>query len=298
MSSSASASVSSTSADSLTATTNSVTTVLQDPRTIDIQTTHSPTTSSATPSFPIQAVIWDLDGTIIDTETLSTQAINITLARYNKSCTPQLKREIVGTRRDWWTNHILQRTGLDGEMSPKQLGDEWEDNCSTLLPTCVLMPGIDTLTAALRKTIVTSTNNGTTLVKQGIATSSNRPLLKLANHPQILERIEFIATGDMVAHSKPAPDIFLLVAEKLQILPQYCIAVEDSPMGIEAAKRAGMFTIAVPDPAVGIEARVFFDAGADIVYDSLENVTVEEFLSCTEPDSSKQKRKVSGENNK
>ena len=262
-------------------------------------TTPSSLSSSLSDSVPrnIQAVIWDLDGTIIDTETLSTQAINITLGRYNQVCTPQLKREIVGTRRDWWTNHILQRTGLEDVMSPKQLGDEWEDNCATLLPSCVLMPGIDKLTKALydlssiSSSSTTSTEITTKIIKQGIATSSTRPLLKLANHPQIVERIEFIATGDMVAHSKPAPDIFLLVAEKLQIHPHHCIAVEDSPMGIEAAKRAGMYAIAIPDPAVGIDPQVFFDAGADIVYDSLENVSVEEFLSCIEPLHSIQKRK-------
>ncbi len=59
-------------------------------------------------------------------------------------------------------------------------------------------------------------------------------------------RFQAIATADEVAHPKPAPDVYLLAAERLGVPPQRCAAFEDSPRGLAAAHAAGMFTVAVP----------------------------------------------------
>ena len=82
----------------------------------------------------------------------------------------------------------------------------------------------------------------------GLASSSSYESvtdhLKRAN---ILHYFSAIVTGDMILHSKPAPDIYLLACEKLQSHPEECYAIEDSPNGIRSANRAGMMPIMVPD---------------------------------------------------
>lgn len=62
-----------------------------------------------------------------------------------------------------------------------------------------------------------------------------------------ISRFAAVASGDMVTHGKPAPDIFLLAAHMLRVPPQECIVCEDSKNGVEAAKRAGALTVMVPD---------------------------------------------------
>jgi HAD superfamily hydrolase (TIGR01509 family) len=56
---------------------------------------------------------------------------------------------------------------------------------------------------------------------------------------------EAVVTGDDVAHSKPDPEIYLIAAQQLAVPPKQCLAVEDAPAGVEAAKRAGMRCVAV-----------------------------------------------------
>ena len=79
------------------------------------------------------------------------------------------------------------------------------------------------------------------------------------------DRFEVIVSGEMAAASKPAPDIFLLAAQRLGVQPGECVVVEDSPRGVEGAKRAGMFVVAVRTAPVP-ESEL---SGADRVISSL-----------------------------
>lgn len=81
-----------------------------------------------------------------------------------------------------------------------------------------------------------------------LATSTSRPsvLSHLTRH-DMLDYFDAIITGDMVEHSKPAPDIYLLACKALHTDPADCIAVEDSPNGIRSAFAAGMMPVMVPD---------------------------------------------------
>lgn len=216
----------------------------------------------------LKAVIWDMDGTLLDTETTSTQAINLVLQRFGHCCDADTKREITGTRRDFWTNLMIDRYGLTGQLSPDQLGDEWEKNMTLLSPTAQKMPGIETLTAAV----------SAAGIPQGIATSSRRASEKLASHAGLAARMQVIVTGDMVSRSKPAPDIFLLVAEKLGVRPEECIVFEDSPLGIAGAVAAGMTAVAVPDRSINIPTASFQAAGAHLILESLEGADVDTFV--------------------
>jgi beta-phosphoglucomutase-like phosphatase (HAD superfamily) len=76
-----------------------------------------------------------------------------------------------------------------------------------------------------------------------------------------------IVAGDQVTHSKPNPEIYLLAAERLGVSPTDCVAVEDSPVGVTAASRAGMFTIGVP-LLLSLD-----DAPADLLWSTLAGRT-------------------------
>jgi len=62
----------------------------------------------------------------------------------------------------------------------------------------------------------------------------------------MLEKFDVVCTGDEVTNGKPAPDIFLLAAKRLGADPATCLVVEDTPLGVQAAKAAGMLAVAVP----------------------------------------------------
>lgn len=78
-------------------------------------------------------------------------------------------------------------------------------------------------------------------------------------------RFESIVSGDAVANGKPAPDVFLRAAQRLNVPPSACLALEDAPNGIAAAKAAGMACIAVPNEFT----RALFVSAADRILPSL-----------------------------
>ena len=96
------------------------------------------------------------------------------------------------------------------------------------------------------------------------------------NAPEVVERLgiahnfEVIADGNSVEKTKPAPDLFLYVSEKMNLPPAECLVVEDAEAGVEAAKAAGMTTI-----GIGPQERV---GAADFVYPSVAEIRIEDFL--------------------
>ena len=84
------------------------------------------------------------------------------------------------------------------------------------------------------------------LKTRGVATSTRREWALRSLGP-LVARFEVLTTGDEVARGKPAPDIFLLCAERLNAAPHECLVLEDSEAGIRAAHAAGMRAIMVPD---------------------------------------------------
>ncbi len=85
-------------------------------------------------------------------------------------------------------------------------------------------------------------------VPRAVATSTRRPLaLRKLEAAGLLRCFEQVATSSDVAHPKPAPDVYLLAAQRLGVDPARCLALEDSPTGVRAALAAGMTVIQVPD---------------------------------------------------
>ena len=84
--------------------------------------------------------------------------------------------------------------------------------------------------------------------KMAVASSSRRQsVMHHLENTKVVDYFDAIICGDMIEHSKPAPDIYLKAAEELNVNPEECYALEDSPNGIRSAKSAGMKVIMVPD---------------------------------------------------
>ncbi len=103
-------------------------------------------------------------------------------------------------------------------------------------------------------------------VPVGVASSSPRERLRRTlGRVGLLDFFDVTVSGDEVANGKPAPDMFLLAAERLGVAPEACVAIEDSPPGVASAVAAGMTTIGVMR-VPGTEASL---AAAHVVVDSL-----------------------------
>jgi HAD superfamily hydrolase (TIGR01509 family) len=107
-----------------------------------------------------------------------------------------------------------------------------------------------------------------------VASSSNRPLIDTVLELAGLERL-FRATvsSEEVARGKPAPDVYLEAARRLDVEAERCAAVEDSQAGIRSAKSAGMRVVAIPNPSYPPDDEAL--AQADVVLDSIEELSAE-----------------------
>jgi beta-phosphoglucomutase family hydrolase len=105
-------------------------------------------------------------------------------------------------------------------------------------------------------------------IKMALATSSRREKMAMAmQHTDLLKYFDTIVTGEEVAHGKPAPDIFLLAARKLNIHPSECIVIEDATRGIAAAKNAGMYCVAITTTHTADKLQ-----DADLIIESFEEL--------------------------
>jgi len=211
--------------------------------------------------LPPTHVIFDLDGTLVDTEPLYTQAAERIVARFGKVFDFGIKRQIMGGGPLAGARFVVEHLALP--ISPEQYLAEREvilrESCKTARP----MPGAIRLIEALHA-------RGISLA---IGTSSERDLcqLKLAAQPFGARFHTIVCSDDAgVASAKPAPDIFLAAAQGLGAAPERCLVFEDTPKGVAAARAAGMQVIAVIDPMLSGEDF----SGALRVVGSLEEISL------------------------
>lgn len=187
----------------------------------------------------IKAILFDMDGLMIDTESLSTEAfINSAKAQgYNMTKEETLK--VLGFTKaniyQFWIDYF-QGTNVDG----KKLVDDHYEYIENVLYTVgpEKMPYVEELLKYLRE------NN----YKIAVASSSDTADIKNNLEKTKLEKyIDEIASGAEVENGKPAPDVFLLAAERLDVDPKDCLILEDSKAGIKAGKASGAMVFMVPD---------------------------------------------------
>jgi len=186
--------------------------------------------------------IFDLDGVLLNTEPLYTDATAQVAARFGKVYDWSVKRDCIGRGTLEAARIIVDALALP--MSPEALVHERDRVLVDLVARAPAIAGAEAFTRALAE-------RGVPLA---IATSTEAPLfaVKAARHRDWLGIFGATVCGDdpRVARSKPAPDIFLAAAQDLGAPPESCLVFEDSPFGVEAARAAGMQVIALPDPAM------------------------------------------------
>ncbi|MCB2195026.1 MAG: beta-phosphoglucomutase [Bacteroidetes bacterium] len=189
----------------------------------------------------IKAIIFDLDGVVVDTAIFHYQAWKRLANEMGFDLTPEQNEQLKGISRLESLDILLDIGGItiDSYEEKQKLAtkkNEWyRENILKMKPSDIL-PGV-------RHFIVDLKN---TNYKIAIGSSSK-------NAGTILERIgldsffDAVVDGTKISKSKPDPEVFLKAAEELNIAPEYCLVFEDAAAGIEAAKKAGMLAIGVGD---------------------------------------------------
>ena len=188
------------------------------------------------PAYPVRAVIFDLDGTLIDSEPNYLEADRQLLARYGIPFTEEDKRRYIGGSNLDMMNDLVRRFGLPA--SPEALGDEKNAIYLELAraDTRVFPQMKRFLDLLLEHRVPVA-------VASGSAPEVIRQVLGQVGLGGVFEHL---VSAEEVPKGKPAPDIFLETARRLGVPPQHCVVVEDSRPGVEAACRAFMRCIAVP----------------------------------------------------
>lgn len=180
------------------------------------------------------AVLWDLDGTLVDTEPLWMAAERELAATYGKEWTAADGLQLVGF--DLLDSGAYIRRHLAIEMSPEEIVEFLVSHVAASLHSTPVSwrPGVKHLIDAL----------GAAGVPQAIVTMSYQPIAA-----PIAEQlpIDVLITGDMVTNGKPHPEPYLLAASKLGVDAGRCLAIEDSSTGANSANAAGCLVLAVPN---------------------------------------------------
>jgi HAD superfamily hydrolase (TIGR01509 family) len=209
-------------------------------------------------------IIFDLDGTLLDSEPLYTRAAERVCQSHGATFTYAIKRAVMGG--DTLLGARMVVDALQLPITPEAYVAEREVELLALFAELQPIPHAHALIEAL----------GARGIPMAIATSGHRKITeaKLAYHP-FLAQIPVRICGDdpRLKQGKPAPDIFLLAAQALGALPEACVVVEDSMLGVHAAVAAGMHTVALVDPRYGFSDEQF--AGAACIVHSLEGLTPE-----------------------
>jgi beta-phosphoglucomutase family hydrolase len=209
----------------------------------------------------LKAVIFDMDGVIIDSEPIHMKLENETYKKLSIEVTGEEHHSFVGS-----TSHYMWET-LKNKYKLKQTLEELiEYDRSTYFKHLNSKECEITLIDGVKELIEELHEKG---IKLAIASSSPLNVIEvIAKKFQIEEYFEVFVTGDYVERSKPEPDIFLFAAEKLGVSPENCVVIEDSHNGVRAAKKAGMKCVGINTDAAGSQDISM----ADLVINSFKEV--------------------------
>src|SRR5215208_642893 len=207
------------------------------------------------------ATVFDMDGVLLDSEPLHHVVLNEVLAAEGRTLSFDEYRPYIGTTLEYTWSDLIHRYHLAGPVEDYILRYD-EGILESYRRHSVLAPGVRALLDLLAA-------KG---VRRAVASSSRTSWVEAALETLDIRRdFELLVTGDMVTHSKPDPEIYLLAAERLGVDPRRCLAVEDAPKGVAAARAAGMTVIGVRTPYT---AHLTLE-GAAVILDSLEEAAAE-----------------------
>ena len=206
----------------------------------------------------ILAVVFDMDGVLVDTEHLWDEVREELTTEWGGRYTPEAQEAMMGMSSHEWSRYLHETVGL--RESPETINAEVVRRM--LARYEIELPVVPGAGEAVHRLA----DDGYRLA---VASSSNRELIDA-----VLRRLELAAlfeatvSSEEVGRGKPAPDVYLEAARRLDVPASRCAAVEDSASGIRAAREAGMRVIAYPNRHYPPAADVL--ASADVVIDSLD----------------------------
>ncbi len=208
----------------------------------------------------VEAVVFDLDGVLIESEEVWDEVREAYVRERGGRYDPEIQRAMMGMSSTEWSRFLHETAGVPD--SPEQINDAvvqlmLEAYGEHLPLVGGAIEAVERLAGAYRL---------------GLASSSNRPLIDTVLRAAGLDGY-FAATvsSEEVARGKPAPDVYLEAARRLDVAATSCAAVEDSHGGIRSAKAAGMRVLAIPNPAYPPDEASL--AQADVVLRSLAELT-------------------------
>jgi len=185
----------------------------------------------------LEAVIFDLDGVLIDSERAWTAAREQLVRERGGRWRADATREMMGMSAPEWSRYMRDALGVN--MDPEQIAAEVVQGLEARYRRdgAPLLPGAAAAVAALAARWAL-----------GLASSANRSLIELVLElADMRARFQAVVSAEEVAHGKPAPDVYLEAARRLHARPERCAAIEDSSNGLRAARTAGMLLVAIPN---------------------------------------------------
>jgi HAD superfamily hydrolase (TIGR01509 family) len=183
----------------------------------------------------IEAVVFDLDGVIIDSEEVWEEVRRAYVAEYGREFLPDTQDRMMGMSTGEWSAHLAGEVGVPrtAEQVAADVLGRMAERYRTTLP---LIPGSVEAVRRLGEQFTL-----------GLASSSARLLIdQVLSSAGLTDAFAVTLSTEEVPRGKPAPDVYLAAAEKLGLSPAACVAVEDSSNGLRSAGAAGMAVVAVP----------------------------------------------------
>jgi HAD superfamily hydrolase (TIGR01509 family) len=211
----------------------------------------------------MQAVIFDMDGVLADTEVYHFEAIKLILKKIGITIQDEEIHTFVGLAMNKMWERIKNKYNLKKPLQELVDGDtifrvDYFKNLGKIPP----IEGVEALVTGVKK-------EG---LKIAVASSSHPDLIKtILTASGLLQYFPVCLSGFQVKHGKPEPDIFLETAGKLNVKPENCVVIEDSYNGVTAAKRAGMKCIGYRNPSSGNQDL----SAADVVINNFAEITPE-----------------------
>ena len=209
----------------------------------------------------IEAVVFDLDGVLIDSEPVWEDVRRGFVAEHGGTWPAGAQRRLMGMSTPEWAAYVSEM-GVD--LPPPEIAraviDRMGERYENKLP---LLPGA-----------VEAVQRMAGRWPLGLASSSPPRLIEIALERSGLDqRFQVMLSTEDVPRGKPSPDVYLTVTERMGLEPGRCAAIEDSSNGLRAAKAAGLRLVAIPRPQYPPERDAL--AGADLVLFGLKQLSVD-----------------------
>lgn len=210
----------------------------------------------------LRAVVWDLDGVIVDSAEAQNASWVAMARKYSVPYSPDEDFKIIFGRHN--TDIISSQWGITDPRLAEEMILSKEDFFRKSATSLDPLPGVVELVSAL-------SDAGW---KQAIGSSAPMEnITLLLEVTKLAKYMDAIASGDNVTKGKPDPEVFLLAFQMLGVDPGNGVVIEDAIVGVKAAKRAGAASIGVTNTEA---AQPLWDAGADLVVSTLEELRVDD----------------------